>query len=109
LEQRGFSDDPSNPDYGTHDWIAEHALDLLPDHEKQYILNNLAAYLYGTELPDNNQASDGIGDTAKHHIYYNSNGAIIDDAAATRASAEYNKTLNLLKSGKLAEAAKTLE
>ena len=23
----GYSDDPSNPNYGTHDWIAEHALD----------------------------------------------------------------------------------
>ncbi|MGB9671951.1 MAG: hypothetical protein ACPLZY_02255 [Candidatus Norongarragalinales archaeon] len=30
----GFSDDPSNPDYGTHDWIAHHALDWLPDVEK---------------------------------------------------------------------------
>jgi len=23
----GFSSDPSNPKYGTHDWIAQHALD----------------------------------------------------------------------------------
>jgi hypothetical protein len=23
----GYSANPSNPDYGTHDWIAEHALD----------------------------------------------------------------------------------
>jgi len=102
----GFSADPSNPDYGTHDWIAEHALDWLPDYEKQYILNNLAAYLYGTELPDNNQAPDRIGDTAKHHIYYDSNEVMTDDAAAIRASNEYNNTLNLLRSGNLAEAAK---
>ena len=48
----GYSTDPSNPDYGTHDWIAQHALDWLPTREKQYILDNLAAYLYGTELPE---------------------------------------------------------
>jgi len=29
----GFSADPSNPDYGTHDWIAQHALDWMPDQE----------------------------------------------------------------------------
>jgi len=89
----GYSADPSNPDYGTHDWIAEHALDWLPAEEKQYILNNFAAYLYGTELPDN---PDGIGDTTKHHIYDNSAGQITDDAAAVRASTEYANTLNFL-------------
>ncbi|MCJ7784747.1 MAG: hypothetical protein MUP41_12510, partial [Desulfobacterales bacterium] len=40
----GYSADPSNPDYGTHDWIAQHALDWLPVEEKQYILDNLKAY-----------------------------------------------------------------
>src|SRR3989337_2173861 len=39
----GYSDEPSNPDYGTHDWIAQHALDWLPTEEKQYILDYLAA------------------------------------------------------------------
>ncbi len=37
LSNGGYSDDPANPDYGTHDWIAQHALDLLPAHERQYI------------------------------------------------------------------------
>lgn len=103
----GFSDDPSNPDYGTHDWIAEHALDWLPTEEKQYILDNLAAYLYGTELPDNGIALDGIGDTTKHHIYYWSNGSLQDDASAVRAYEEYDNTLNFLRSGDLANASKT--
>ena len=58
----GYSADPSNPDYGTHDWIAEHALDWLPADQKQYILENLDDYLCGTELPDNGGAPDGIGD-----------------------------------------------
>jgi len=102
----GYSADPSNPDYGTHDWIAQHALDWLPTEEKQYILDNLATYFYGTELPDNGQASDGIGDVAKHHVYFNSAQMMTDDAAAVRASTEYAKTLNLLKVKDYANAAK---
>jgi len=102
----GNSADPSNPDYGTHDWIAQHALDWLPANEKQYILDNLATYLYGTELPDNNQATDGIGDTFKHHVYYWSNGSLQDDAAADRASEEYYNTLNFLKAKDYTNAAK---
>jgi plastocyanin len=99
----GYSADPSNPDYGTHDWIAQHALDWLPTEEKQYISSNLEAYLYGTELPDN---PDGIGDTTKHHIYYNSSEVMTDDAAAVRASAEYNNTLIFLKAKDYTNAAK---
>jgi len=102
----GYSADPSNPDYGTHDWIAQHALDWLPTQEKQYILDNLAAYLYGTELPDNGGAPDGIGDTTKHHIYYNPAEVMTDDAAAVRASIEYSNTLNFLKAKDYAKAAK---
>ncbi len=30
----GHSADPSNPDYGTHDRIAEHALDGLPAEDE---------------------------------------------------------------------------
>jgi hypothetical protein len=102
----GYSADPANPDYGTHDWIAEHALDWLPVEEKQYILDNLAAYLYGTELPDNGGAPDGIGDTTNHHIYYNSAEVLTDDVAAVRASAEYNDTLAYLKAGDYVNASK---
>ena len=102
----GWSANPSNPDYGTHDWIAQHALDWLPSEEKEYILSNLAAYLYGTELPDNGGATDGIGDTTKHHIYYSSAEVMTDDAAAVRASTEYSNTLNFLKAKDYAKAAK---
>ena len=102
----GFSTDPSHPRYGTHDWIAQHALDWLPTTEKQYLTENLAAYLYGTELPDNNEAADRIGDTAKHHIYYYANGSLQEDPAAVRATEEYQKTLNALKTHNYADAAK---
>jgi hypothetical protein len=103
----GYSADPAHPDYGTHDWIAQHALDYLPAQEKQYITDNLAVYLYGTELPDNSQAPDGIGDTTKHHVYYSASGAVTDDASAQRASAEYALALDFLKNKDYLDAAKT--
>lgn len=104
----GFSSNPSSPDYGTHDWIAHHALDWLPYDEKIFILDNLAVYLYGTELPDNSQASDGIGDTTKHHVYYFANGSLQDDASAVRAQQEFDNALSLYLSGDIPEAVKRL-
>jgi len=104
----GFSSDPSHPVYGTHDWIAQHALDWLPVGEKYRILDYLANYLYGTELPDNSGAPDGIGDTVLHHVYYWSNESVQDDASAVRARTEYFEALNYSKLGNYAMAAKTL-
>jgi hypothetical protein len=104
----GLSSDPNNPNYGTHDWIAQHALDWLPNEEKQYILDNLAAYLYGTELPDNGGAPDGIGDVALHHIYYRADESLQDGVCATRAQTEYNNALNYIKYGNVTMAVKTL-
>src|SRR4030066_1148946 len=104
----GYSADPAHPDYGTHDWIAEHALDWLPLQEKQLLLDNKVSYLYGTELPDNNQAPDGIGDTTKHHIYYSDSGVLQADAAAGRAREEYAKAVDAFNAGNRSEAAKRL-
>ena len=104
----GYSADPTNPDYGTHDWISEHALDWLPLGEKQFLLDNKAIYLYGTELPDNGQAADGIGDTTKHHVYYFANGTLQDDAAADRAAEEYAKAVAAYNAGNFSGAAKQL-
>jgi hypothetical protein len=102
----GYSADTAHPDYGTHDWIAQHALDFLPANEKQYIVDNLAGYLYGTELPDRPSTQGGIGDTTKHHIYYYSNGTLQDDASAKRAREEYQNALTYLKNKDYANAAK---
>jgi hypothetical protein len=104
----GYSADPNNPDYGTHDWIAEHALDWLPLEEKQFLLDNKIRFLYGTELPDNGQAADGIGDTTKHHVYYFANGSVQDDVAAVRAQEEYVNAVNFYNAGNFDEAAKRL-
>ncbi len=102
----GFSSDFSSPEYGTHDWIAEHALDWLPSEARDWILANLNWYLYGTELPDNGRAPDGIGDTGLHHIYFSSGGVLTDDSAARRANATFNKALMFMLSGDLPSAAK---
>ena len=104
----GFSADPSNPDYGTHDWIAQHALDWLQSNEKQFILDNVANYLYGTELPDDGGAPDGIGDTANHHVYYFADGSLQDNASAVRAQEEYDSAANIFKAGDLVNATKRL-
>ncbi len=101
----GYSADPSHPDYGTHDWVAQHALDYLPTQEKQFITDNLQLYLFGTELPDLPASQGGIGDTTKHHIYYSAEGALKDDASAKRAQAMYNEALGDLESGNLTGAA----
>ena len=54
----GYSADPSNPGYGTHDRIAEHAIAWLPAAGKAWINANRVPCLYGTELPDNAGALD---------------------------------------------------
>lgn len=105
----GYSTEPSNPDYGTHDWIAQHAKDWLSAAERKWIDDNLNYFLYGTEYPDNSGASygttNGYGDTAKHHNYYNNSGFIIDGSAANRAKSEYDKALTELKAGRNVTAA----
>jgi hypothetical protein len=104
----GWSTDPTNPKYGTHDWIAQHALGWLPDGEKQFIANNLSTYLYGTELPDNPNAPDGIADTSKHHVYYYATSSLQDDSSAVRAQQEYEEALNYATAGDWVNASKTL-
>ncbi len=104
----GFSSDPANPKYGTHDWIAQHALDWVPNEFTVWIRNNIAIYLYGTELPDNKNAplGDGIGDTMYHHIYYHASGQLQSDDSARRAQESYDKVVSYLVAGDYRNAAK---
>ena len=102
----GFSGSQNNIKYGTHDWIAEHALDELPTNETQWIRDNIAAYLYGTELPDKSQTSGGIGDTTLHHVYFRRDGSLQDNSSAARAYEEYYYTLFYLRMNNTADAAK---
>jgi hypothetical protein len=104
----GYSGDPSHPEYGTHDWIAQHALDWLPPTEKQFFSDHLTSYLYGTELPDNSGTPDGVGDTTKHHIYFSASGTVADDASAVRARTEYQSAQVAYAAGNLSLAAEHL-
>lgn len=103
----GYSDNPALPKFGTHDWIAQHALDWQSPVQGMPTLP-LTDFLYGTELPDNGGASEGIGDTSKHHIYFFADGLVQDDASAQRAQQEQNNAVNLFKAGDLTGAAKRL-
>ena len=95
----GYTDEGNIPVFGTHDWIALQAVDLVPLEESWWLLENLDSYLLGTELPDNSGLPQGYGDTGLHHVYYNSEGVLIDDSAANRAQEEYTKALEAFDDG----------
>jgi hypothetical protein len=92
----GYSADPENPDYGTHDWIADKALALQTVDVSHFKTTYHDSYLIGTEAPDN---PEYIGDFINHHVYYYSNGAVQDDASADRAKAMYDSALSRLTAG----------
>ena len=94
----GYSTDFDNPKFGTHDWLAEHALDFLPEHYRDWIDENKNAYLLGTEAPDNSKLNfmnyPCYGDTRRHHIYFLIDGSGIvpgEDDAGVRVQEEYDK------------------
>lgn len=75
---------------------------------KQYLTDNLAGYLFGTEFPDNsNKSIGGIGDTTKHQVYYSASGTLIENASAQRANDEYILAPNFLEAKDYVNAAKT--
>lgn len=98
----GYSADVNNPDYGTHDWIANAALQ--PQTKDVTFLETTyhSSFLLGTEAPDNPAY---IGDTGNHHVYYYSDKTIQDDICADRASLIYASALKYLKSNDLELAA----
>ena len=104
----GTSTEPARPKYGTHDFLAQHALDWVPSELGFWLHGNLATYLYGTELPDFEDApgGDGIGDTLKHHVYFGIDGQVKDDSSARRAQESFDRVLGYLVSKDYANAAK---
>jgi hypothetical protein len=90
----------SNPPYATHDWVAEQALMLLPDAERDWLMPFKAVYLIGTEAPDFKLIPTacqtphrGYDDRSLgHSIEWSSDGThFVNDRAAKRAQEEYNK------------------
>lgn len=104
----------SSPPYATHDWIADHALDLLPADEKAWLLPHRALYLIGTEAPDNRTIRIACGtphagydDKSKgHSVEWNmSVTQMINDRPAVRAQQEYDKAVIAFRQGKPGHAA----
>lgn len=106
----------ASPPYATHDWIADHALALLPAAERAWLEPHKALYLLGTEAPDNpnihadcNGPNTGYGDTgAGHSVEWESDGSgFVEgrDRAAFRAQQEYHKAVTAYLRGDLNEAA----
>jgi len=98
----GYSSDPLNPDYGTHDWIAEGALAIQVKDVSFLSTTYHAKYLLGTEAPDNPAY---IGDSTTHHVYYYSGGALQEGDGAVRASQMYDLALSCYNAGDLQNAA----
>jgi hypothetical protein len=82
--------------YGTHDWIADLALEILSNNNTsawQWLRDYETIYYLGTEAPDNSgidiilngTALTGFGDKTYHHIYFNADGTILEDNSAVRA------------------------
>lgn len=92
----GYSADPEDPDYGTHDWIADRALELQIADVSHFSTTYHDSYLIGTEAPDN---PEYIGDSTNHHVYYYSGGSVQDDVSAIRAQAMYDSALSRLTAG----------
>jgi len=98
----GYSSDPDDPDYGTHDWIADKALAIQTMDAGFLKTTHHARFLLGTEAPDNTAY---IGDSTNHHVYYHSSGVLQDGKSAIRASQMYQIALGYLASQDLGNAA----
>lgn len=98
----GYSADQYDPDYGTHDWIADRALELQTQDVTFLESTYHTRFLLGTEAPDN---PDYIGDSTNHHVYFYSTGDLQDDVCAERASTVYHTALGYMADGDFEEAA----
>jgi Zinc dependent phospholipase C len=83
-------------DYGTHDWIADAAIESLfasNSTEWQWLKDRKTLAYIGTEAPDNSGVSmtldgvaiTGFGDTTQHHVYFNIDGTVKEENSALRA------------------------
>jgi hypothetical protein len=106
----------SDPPYATHDWVAEHALMLLPEPERAWLMPHKVLYLLGTEAPDNKTIPtecggphSGYDDRLRgHSVEWKgdwSDFVAKKDRAARRAQEEYDKAVKSFKDGNTAHAA----
>jgi hypothetical protein len=102
------------PPYATHDWIADHAVALLPENEREWIAPHMSLYLIGTEAPDSDNIPDACGgpntgydDRQKGHSveWAEDWSKMVKDRAARRAQEEYDKGAKAFKEGSPSAAA----
>lgn len=91
--------------FGSHDWIADHAMNMLPANNRTWYTGKYRTYfLTGTEAPDNSGIDlggglTGYGDKVLHHNYYlpdHSGTNASEDDASVRCQEEYTKVVNAL-------------
>lgn len=93
----GYSINDSVPKFGTHDYILQNAINMLPLDMKNNI--DMTAAYYGSEIPDCTIGIYCIGDSIKHHVYYRADKSVQDDSSAVRAQEEYNTAKDYLTRG----------
>jgi len=96
-----FADDTytwsSTTMYGTHDYLTQKALELLPENERTWVNNR--ALFYGTELPDSSGYDESINDRPAQYAYFNEDGQAIDSSLATRSMKRYDSAIEALARG----------
>jgi hypothetical protein len=104
----------SDPPYATHDWVAEQALMLLPEAERDWLMPFKAVYLIGTEAPDFKHIPTGCQTphpgyddrSSGHSVEWPATGSnMVKDRAAQRAQEEYNKAAIAYRQGNRQAAA----
>lgn len=97
--------------FGTHDWLAWEAVQLLPEQSRWWLVQNDDALCLGTSAPDNKQDATGFADVEdyqdrpRHHVYFSIYGPCADFASALRVLQEYDEALAALSAGNHREAA----
>ena len=108
------SSECTDPPYATHDWIADHAIEMLPDDEKAWLLPHRAVYLIGTEAPDHKLIPlscgvphRGYDDRQRgHSIEWNSDVTeMLNDRPAAPAQEEFGKAILAFQQGEPGHAA----
>jgi len=107
--------DCADPPYSTHDWIAEHAMTMLPEHQRRWLEPHRRLYRIGTEAPDYDLIEPACGapnrgyrDTGKgrHDLRWSDDLARVTyDHPAVRTQEEYDKAVAAYGAGRPGDAA----
>jgi hypothetical protein len=86
--------------YGTHDYLANKAWDMLKDEapgEADWIVQRY--YFYGTELPDSSYMKESINDRNAQYLRFDEEGNLVDDMMAERSMRKYELAVNAFAVG----------